>query len=132
MLFSCGRRTPAASSIAVVSAFGRTSSVMSALECSLSSSNGSRGSNIANVILPAHRRERARLAPPDVVRRRRKITARDGINRLDEALLGVGHHSQAVRVRRKQRNDAARPLERQVYRFAEAPAAATVLHELLF
>ena len=47
-------------------------------------------------------------------------------------MLGVGHHSQAVRVRRKQRNDAARPLERQVYRFAEAPAAATVLHELLF
>ena len=132
MLCWCGPRTPTASSLSVVSAFRRTCSVVSAVTCSMSSSNGSRGSNIANVILPAHRRERARLAPPDVIRRRRKITARNGINRLDETLLRVGQHSHAVRVRRKQRNDAARSFECQVDRFAEAPAAAAVLHEPLF
>src|SRR6185295_1410034 len=109
------------------SAFGAEAAAPSLI----SSSNGSIGSDIADVILPTDRREAAALAPIDVVRRRREFPARDGIDGIGQPLLRPGEHLGAIRRRREQRDHTPRPLERQVHGFPKRPAAAVVPRQAL-
>ena len=66
-----------------------------------SSSNGSVGSDVADVVLPAHGREAARLAPPHIVGRRRELAALDRVDGVGEPLLRLGQHLGAVGARRR-------------------------------
>src|SRR5688572_2271243 len=98
-------------------------------ESSFSSSNGSRSSNVANVVLPAYGREAAGLAAIYVVGLRRKLSATDCIDRVHQPLLRLAEHS--IAIAGEQRHDTPWPLERQVHRFAQHPRTAAMVAEPL-
>src|SRR4051812_13314329 len=96
---------------AVASGFSRTSRTSS-------SSKGSVGSNVADIVLPAHRRKCARFAAVHIVWSRGKFAASDGVERVREPLLRLAEHFVPRVGGLKQRNDSARSLEREVRGFA--------------
>src|SRR5258708_2192011 len=71
-------------------------SVVSGFSWTVSSPKGRRGSDIADVVLPAYRREAAGLASPHVVRRRRELSPLDRLDGVREPLLGLRQHLGAV------------------------------------
>src|SRR5438034_9850044 len=95
-----------------------------------SSSNGSRGSGVTDIVLTADRRIRARLAPIHVVGTRRKVAAFDAVDRRDEAILGVAKYAIAI-ARGKQLNHASRSLESDVRGLARRPASAEMAIQAL-
>src|SRR5437016_3261832 len=91
-------------------------------EPGFSSSNGSRGSNVADIVLPAHRRERAAFTSPYVVGCGWKFSARDRVDRIREPLLRVGERFVALVRFRKERDDTPRTFEREIDGFTDRPA----------
>src|SRR5207249_351852 len=96
-----------------------------------SASNGSIGSDVANVILPAHRRKAAEPTQEHIVGRRWEFAALDGVDRARKLFLRGAQDLIAIAPRREERRYAPGAAERDVRGLAERPAPAVMAVEPL-